>query len=252
MPESRAPFDDELELRALHIRAYGPDPDIQDDPEALARLIELEAARAESASPAPGEDAPAGPRPAAPAPAGSDERGDLGPAPEPPSSPESAASPSLARRLTSSPSRLVAVAAVVGVAVIGVIYGVATLLEPRPDAMLSPTGGTVDDLLIGLVRNSGPIDIDLSTLESFETFHGVEPWSAVDDYDNPCLILIERSTQRLVEAQCTPPEADLMADFGTWPAYEFDIGDPLPDGSIVRFHHRGDTVEAFVHPAPLR
>jgi hypothetical protein len=103
-----------------------------------------------------------------------------------------------------------------------------------------------------LVRNSGPIDIDLSTLESFETFHGVEPWSAVDDYDNPCLILIERSTQRLVEAQCTPPEADLMADFGTWPAYEFDIGDTLPDGSIVRFHHRGDTVEVFVHPAPLR
>ena len=250
MPEGRAPFEDELELRALHARAYGPDPDIQNDPAALARLIELEAARAEAASPAAAEVVPAEPASGLPVPAASDDRAGLGQTPEPPSRPEPAARSSLVRRLTSSPSRLVGMATVAGVAVLAVVYGVATLLGPRPDATLSTTGATVDDLLVGLVRNSGPIDIDLSTLESFDTFLGVEPWSAVDDYGNPCLILIERSRQRLVEAQCTPPEADLMADFGAWPAYEYDFGDRLPDGSIVRFHHRGDTVEAFVHPAP--
>jgi hypothetical protein len=137
----------------------------------------------------------------------------------------------------------------VAIAVVAIMYGVATVLAPAPDATLSPTGATADDLLIGLVRNSGPIDIDLSTLESFEPFHGIEPWSAVDDYGNPCLVLIERSRERLVEAVCTPTEADLVADYGAWPASDYDFGDPLPDGSIVRFHHRGDTVEAFVHPA---
>ena len=50
MPESRTPFDAELELRALHARAYGPEPDIQDDPAALARLVELGSAHAAEAA----------------------------------------------------------------------------------------------------------------------------------------------------------------------------------------------------------
>jgi hypothetical protein len=143
--------------------------------------------------------------------------------------------------------RLIAVAAAVAIAVAVAIHGVATLIGPHADATLSATGAAADDLLIELVRNSGPIDIDLSTLRSFQPFRGVEPWYAVDDYGNPCLILIERSRERLVEAQCTPTEAELVADYGAWPVLEPTAG--LPYGSIVRFFHRGDTVEAFVHPA---
>ena len=30
----------------------------------------------------------------------------------------------------------------------------------------------------------------------------------------------------------------------------YDFADGLPDGSIIRFHHRGNSVDAFVHPAP--
>ena len=251
MSESGTSFEDEAELRALHVRAYGPDPDIQDDPAAFARLIELEAVRAQhasAASPSPEERPPADPAPAASASA--DDPSALLPAPESLSPPGSAARLSLARRLTSSPSRLLAVATAAGLAAGAVIYAVATLVGPRPDATLAPTAAAPDELLIALVRNSGPIDIDLSTLQSYETFGGIEPWYAVDDYGNPCLILIERSRERLVDAECTPAEADLVGDYGEWPAYEYDFGDGLPDGSIVRFQHRGNSVEAFVHPVP--
>ncbi len=42
------PADVERELGELRARAYGPGSDIRDDPAALARLTELEAARADA------------------------------------------------------------------------------------------------------------------------------------------------------------------------------------------------------------
>ncbi len=48
MDASSPPSDAERELDELRRRAYGPHPDIQNDPAALARLTELEAARTES------------------------------------------------------------------------------------------------------------------------------------------------------------------------------------------------------------
>jgi hypothetical protein len=56
------PADDEdaAELTALRIRAYGPDPDIASDPDAQARLDELERDFAENDRAVPDDEAPAG------------------------------------------------------------------------------------------------------------------------------------------------------------------------------------------------
>ena len=54
MDASSPPSDAERELNELRARAYGPHPDIQADPAALARLTELEAAHI--ASPPDGAD----------------------------------------------------------------------------------------------------------------------------------------------------------------------------------------------------
>lgn len=54
------------ELRALRARAYGPAPDIADDPVALRRLAELEAASRTPPPPVPSPDPPEPARPAQP------------------------------------------------------------------------------------------------------------------------------------------------------------------------------------------
>ena len=187
-------FDDERELRARQRRAYGPDPDIQDDPAALARLVELEAVarsclrrlaadRGEPPADPAATAAALGVRPRLPVPVA---RVRIEPAEG------SATRRSLARRLhVVAVSARSAVATAAGSLRSRWSYAIATLVAPRPDASLAPTGAPPDDVLIAFVRNSGPIDIDLSTLRSYETFRGIEPWSAVDDYGNPCLILID-------------------------------------------------------------
>ncbi|HYH75989.1 MAG TPA: hypothetical protein VD841_00580 [Arthrobacter sp.] len=63
-------------------------------------------------------------------------------------------------------------------------------------------------------------------------------------------MLIERSGPTVDGANCVPPGVDLIADLGTLSGDEVMKG--LPDGSIVRFHYRGDAVDVFLYPAPSK
>jgi len=47
---------------------------------------------------------------------------------------------------------------------------------------------------------------------------------------------------------CVPPEVDHFADIGA--PLRGDDSPGLPEGSIIRFHHRGETVDVFLYPAP--
>ena len=159
MDASSPPSDAERELDELRRRAYGPHPDIQADPAALARLTELEAAR--TASPPqrrrhrdqrtrcsrgwrascrlhpdrPGADRPDSATSIAPVAA------------------SSADSPrSLWHRLTATRARRSSFVAGALVAVLALAYTVAWLVRPHPDATLHPIADEPDGVVLSMLR----------------------------------------------------------------------------------------------------
>ena len=239
MATGSAPTDPELdaELAALRSRAYGADADIDRDPAALSRLAELEEwhasvlTRHEPSS----EDGPDG-EPAARARAAAPET------PEPDIVPEgSARTP--AQRLAS-----LAVKVVVVVAAGVVIVGLATIGEPRPDAVLQPLGTPPDEQTLRLADNARSMLVDESTLEDFEPFLGLRVWRAETLYGSTCLLVIEPSTDELLATACAPPGAGVIADIYDVPLRSTDDwheGQPI--GTVARFVLEGDAVEAWIY-----
>ncbi|WP_243074144.1 hypothetical protein [Microbacterium sp. SS28] len=165
----------------------------------------------------------------------------------PPASDETESTPPR-RRWAWTRSPVLWVAAGVGLVA---AYGVASLWGPHPDASLQATAGESDP---GLVALAGYLnqEVDPATLTPYETFRGVEPWSGVDYYGNPCLLVIERSSQYLVGGACAPAGADVLVDVGAWRGSEVHFDDDLPIGTVIRFHLRADSVDVFVYPIPVR
>ncbi|WP_022890696.1 hypothetical protein [Agromyces italicus] len=267
--------DDERELRELRARAYGRNADIFDDPEGLARLAELENRRAANAVAARIEGESAGRietevESSTHAESASDrshfERWSAGPSTHPvpsadpvPSAgpvPSAIGAPSAAsgwRRMTSRRSRPIWLGVGAGLAVVAISWGMAWVGEPHPTATLASTANRGDEEVLALTAE--PVewyDIDTTTLRSYEAYRGVEPWSARDAFGNPCLILIDRSADEPLEAACTPADAQLIVDIAVWraPVSDFAYAEGLADGSVVRFRHRGDSVDVSIINAP--
>ena len=230
MDASSPPSEAERELNELRRRAYGPHPDIQADPAALARLTELEAAR--RAGPPDGADTGIG---------------------EPAAAAEGAPQ-SLWRRLTATRARrssFVAGALVVFFALaFALAYTMASLVgQPRPDVILHPVA-EADNAVFKTLRFLGS-NADESTIRGYQPYRGVEPVFHMDRRGYQCLRIIERSGPAVGGANCVPPGVDLFADIA-WPLGGHDLveGLPgLPDGSLVRFHYRGHSVDVFLYPA---
>jgi hypothetical protein len=246
-----AEADADAELRELHRRAYGPHPDIQDDAEALARMIALEAAHrqtdrpAEIAEAAELAEAPEAPRV---------------PAPPPVSTITAADTPSPSADLPSVPTRrrtLEAVAVGAAVALAGVLAVAVVAWEPPADAVMRPTGAEPDDRLLALLAAEGPplgpnaqgtseMQIDLSTLRAFGTYREVEVWSAMNAFGSPCLIGVHRATEDVVARRCMPTGAALLMDMH-WDVLHGDgVRRALPEGHVLRFILRTDTVDVRV------
>ena len=145
MSESATPSQRDQELRELRARAYGPHPDIQDDPEALARLAELESVRLdEHASAGPGEHASQEPVRLTP------ETVVVIEAPMPdamvagsePVQPRSAW-----QKVWATPTGRVWLIGGSLVVIIAVIYAVTWFAPQRPEATLQPTGIEVEGQL---------------------------------------------------------------------------------------------------------
>ena len=139
------------------------------------------------------------------------------------------------------------------------VYGVNWLMRPRSAATLEPTaaagagsGGEFGrDRWVVVSSEEGlfaDVTIDRRTLTPYGTFRGVEVWAADDELDNPCLILIEESSQQTLQAVCTPRSGDLIADVGAWTRLDHDFADELAAGTVLRFQHRGTTIDALRHP----
>lgn len=251
MDTSSPPSGAERELDELNRRAYGPHPDIQNDPAALSRLTELETARTES--PLTGVDTETG---------GHTEASDGEPAADAVWTESEADRPDAAagfaplvassegplrtfshRLIGTSARRLVAGALV---ALVALAYTVAWLVRPHPDATLRPIADGADDLVLLMTEIVGAQDP--SSMRGYQTYRGYEPWFFVERQGWQCLMLVHVASRHVEGGNCVPPEVDLFADTDEWPFFGKDSVEDLPDGSIIRFHYRGDSVDVFRYP----
>ncbi|OUM45445.1 hypothetical protein [Arthrobacter sedimenti] len=243
------------ELGELRRRAYGPHADIQADPAALARLTELETAR--TASPPEGTDTeldePAAAADSAPAAdfagtvSGTD-RPDTAAGIAPAMASREGSPRSFWHRITATRVRRSWFMAAALVAFLALAYAVEWLIGPHPDATLHPLADEADGVVFSMLDVLGA-DVDRSSLRGYEPYRGVEPWFAVDRQGLQCFMIIDRSGPTVDGANCVPPGVDLFADIGAWPLLGDDSMEGLPGGSIIRFHYRGDSVDAFLYPA---
>ncbi len=238
------------ELAELRRRAYGPHPDIEDDPAALARLIELEAAQHRSNAPVEPMASPVAAPVAEPAGTAATVTATLtddDPVPPP-------------RHVPSAPTRrwgLIALAVGAAIALTGVLAAVAVTSDPPPDAVMRPTGDVPDIVLLRLLAGEGQprpddapgaseMQIDLTTLRAFGTYLEVEVWSATNAFGSPCLIGVHRATDDVVARRCMPAGADLFMDM-PWDVLHDDVvRRALPEGEVLRFFLRPDAVDVHV------
>ena len=255
------PSDADRELNGLRARAYGRDHDIEADPAALARLVELENARVAdtAAQPDTEEHTPAADaRDTVPARAAPEEDPAMPAGPAAPATPAVDGAPtvsspggfwrSLWRRATATRSRRISflAAAVVAVAMVG--YAVRWLDATIPDATLPPLPDAADPALIEIMRARG-LDGHFSTLQKYEPDRELEPWSVMHPEGYLCLLAVDRARETVQNAQCVPPGTELFVNLGAWPSFNDAYAEGLPDGSVIRWHLREDAVDVFVYPA---
>jgi hypothetical protein len=263
---SRHP-DTERELNDLRARAYGPKPDIEADPAAIARLIELETAHVAVTGPnsvtASVENGAADPAstsaparstvatsPAAP-------KGELLLLPT--TSREGSAR-SLSQRAMLTLSREWFV---VGSIVVAAILGSAAwLLAPHPDgtlhpdATLQPIESDRESSSVMIEALSGnDEDPDVSTLRQFERYHDIDVWSiqvsSVENSsgNNTCLIAWDRMGGR-VQYECLPRGIEVAVNMNVEAEAVDRVGEWLADGSMISLHLREHTVDVFILSPP--
>jgi hypothetical protein len=236
MNETAMPSPDDKELRDLRARAYGLDPDIQDDPVALARLVELEAAHlGGEKSPEPAETAAEAVLVVA-APTRSAETTEEV---RPRSFWQAVKSTSNGRRWLLGGSVVLVVA---------ILYAVSWFAPQRPETTLQPTALKADDATLRALSFAPLAEVDTETLRGYEPYRGVRPWIAENAQGSRCLMAI--SGNILWGIRCTPGEAELMLDLNVSPLDPAPYSEGLADGTVIRFRVNGDSVEAYVYPPP--
>ena len=249
----------ERELSELRARAYGPHPDIQDDPGALSRLFELEEAHSRSRDPTVADV-----RPAAVAATGSQPVGanavstaDERPAESLTGRDESPVDDS--RRLSSDSRmswprlaamqyRRVLLAACALVILLALAIAVTWFVQPHPDATLRSTETSADDertLYAGALGG-----FDSTTVRAFESYQGIEPFVAVNARGWRCLIAINFESHILFGMNCPPPGADPFIEIPVLANRDDYFEDVLPEGTVIRLTLQDDQVRVFLHRAP--
>ena len=235
--------DAERELDDLRARAYGPKSDIESDPAAMARLIELEAAHVGAAPPGDPTES-VGSRaansssraPAARESVAADAAG-------------SQAKPTIPTTPSKSSTRrtLFLVGSTVVVAML--VFAATWLHALPPDAILRPTVGEPDDRIIQTLMSQGEVP-DPSTLRQFERYHDLDVWSVENRSGDTCIIAYNRGSMGRFQFHCGPPAVELVLHMPVGPDPDDSFGDWLPSGSVVSLHLRENTVAIFVHSPP--
>ena len=261
MDPSSSRSDAERQLDELRRRAYGPHPDIQSDPAAQLRLTELEAARTASPRTATGTDVTT--------PAAAPDSGPVAhptwtriidePDPAisiaPVAESRSGSTSSIWRRLTGTRVRRYSFMAGALAVFLAGVFTVAWIVRPHPDATVHPIADEPDVAVLTMLNFLSTLEFawgeadGQSSFRGYQPYRGVEPWFFVDGRGYHCFMLISRSGPYVDGANCVPPGVDLFADIDGSNLPADDGTQDLPNGSIVRFHYRGDSVDVFLYPA---
>ncbi len=240
------------ELADLRQRAYGPDADIQRDPDALRRLHELEelerAPAMAGAEPARRSRTPVR-RPS--------DSGDTD-APHAPAAPQTArslvepdAEAVRPARWRAWPIWAVAMACIIA----GVLIGAgALLLWPRTaaDAGADLTLHQAADRPArapGFVQDLDYWGVERGSVVAYDAFDSMRVWTARGGGDDSRCILLSRAGQIFTAscaAQGLDPVLDYTVDGYGSVAYEDAT---LLEGSVVRFIARADRIDVWVRPA---
>lgn len=171
--------------------------------------------------------------------------------PESPAAETPAAAPVENRRMRSFWQRAVArpwilVAWAVGaVVVVAVVTTVVLVSAPHPDTTLQLTTAESDAQIRNLLEDAPEHSIEISSLRGYSSYHGLDIWSGTNAFGSPCLIAAYRGSV-LSEVRCTPEPAELIMDVSS-SGDGFEGFDGLTGAGIIRFIHRGATVDAYVY-----
>ncbi|MDX2375620.1 hypothetical protein M4I32_02260 [Microbacterium sp. LRZ72] len=252
--DGRAP---DRELAELRARAYGPQADIDGDPDAQERLAVLEARSRDSRRPdaavargAPRTsvpDHPATPPPAVREPAPEQER-EQEPADEQELEVESAPDGSAPQPPVSRAGRAVrrgwplVVAGIALLALAGV--AVSALVAPRPDAVLR-AGDTSGVSVPRWEGSTSPIPgRSLEDLEPYGSHRGIGVWGAEAQDGSHCIFAAWSREQWTVS--CAPPPLQPVLDLQIYDGMAMPAGmRELPQGSVLRFTRVGATIEVW-------
>lgn len=238
------------ELADLRRRAYGPDADIQRDPEALDRLHELEelvrqdaesAASPVAAAERTGEDAAAAASPATAA----------SPAASVIASPQTAIVEDDSPGTASAPGArewwrrgivwaIAAVCLLVGVAVGAWGY---SLTLPRPDFTLQidPGSGERAGNWNSVLSSWG---VDPGSAVPYGDYNGLDVWTVVSDTGARCILVTHDSNP--VSVSCAAQDLDPTMDLTVYPGLEVYFDSPPPDGTVIRFVARTNGIDVWV------
>lgn len=283
-PGDAATAAEDRELSSLRRRAYGPDADIAGDPTAVARLAQLEASHAarrirpRTSAPAPTPLAfgphdtapnhtaaehnssehitPAHTAPQHTAPRDTAPHDTAPPAdrsvPADSAPPENAPTRRLVRAWRRTPRwMLLGLGLIVGAIIVGVLSTAGsgsfdTTLAPRSD---QDTDGRQ------VFREYGSLDylgVEMDDLTLYDEFRGLDIWTAPSMYGTQCLIITDGGDDRrggLWGGNCTPAGMAPTVDLQNFSAFDHEVFDNLPIGSIVRFVLEDDRVRVSVGEA---
>jgi hypothetical protein len=241
------------ELAALRRRAYGPQPDIDDDPAALARLEALESAlhahsEATGATEAEATTAPGRPEEEVPdlTPHGFLRSAHSSPAWSPPEDDPEGEGPALPHRRT--PRRWLVVAGAVAL-VCALVWGVTQLSAPRADATLSRIPAGEEGQRFARQGFLSAADVVVQEVQRFEPYEALQMWLILAESGDRCLV-IEAERYGILGVNCTPAGLEPTLDLRIWRGMRTNVFGHLPPGTFLRFVHSGDRIHVWVRPPP--
>ncbi|GAA1959782.1 hypothetical protein [Microbacterium deminutum] len=255
------------ELAALRQRAYGPDADIQDDPQALQRLNELEElARQPAVLPTLAD---ADPKDASPSDAASTsvprvETGVSSGAADAPSAEPLAGSRAVGERsgvgggpATPAGRRpwwrsgpvwaVAAVSLVLGLVLGSAVMWLASPPVDAPDQTLALVGDSTDRSAswIGSLSSWG---VDPSSVSKYESFDTLDVWVGETPQQARCLLLSHMG--RIFTSSCAARGLEPLLDLTVSEGLPVHWERPMPAGTVIRFIARTDRVDVWVRHSP--
>ncbi len=243
MDHATSTSDESRELADLRRRAYGPDADIQGDPEAMRRLHELESEARQ-------------PDPAAAAEPDPDEVRET--AAEAASVPEAIVENDRVEAATIATRRwwrsgvvwsVAGVSLLLGGAIGATALAASTAPADGPDVTLEALPG-VDDQGPGWDESLQSWGMEPSSVVQYEAYDTIDVMTAHATSNARCILLLHQGS--IFTAACARGGLDPVLDLGVDEGWPIHFEQPLGPEGVLRFMAHADGVDVWARPGPLR